>query len=598
MSTFYFACVEPDSVLRSNSKTRVKLAYFMAVSLAKRWLVAQQAPVNLLKQYRGISPVLAQVLYNRGFIDPDHASKFIYTKEASHNPFELKDMAKLVGRVRQAIRNREHVVIYGDFDADGVTSTTLMVQVLRALGAHVSPYIPHRIDEGYGLNTPALQSMAQKGVKLVITVDCGIRSVQEVEDGKAAGLDIIITDHHSLGPELPNAYAVVNPKREGYPEDMLAGVGVAFKVAEALLMAQSQQNGRRNSIELSSLVDLVAIGTVADLMPLNRLENRALVRRGLQVLNASPRPGIQALYEVAGLKQGLVNAGSIGFGIGPRINAAGRLSDAMIAYRLLASQTVEEAMQYAHQLQELNTKRQEITRAAQDKIRETLDHQAGASLIMASDPSFEPGIVGLVAGKLVEEYYLPAVVMEEGEEESRASCRSIPQFDITAALDQCADLLVRHGGHALAAGFTVRNENIPALRQRLMSLADSALKDQQLCPTLDIDVKVDVHQLSENLVDELSLLEPTGHANKSPVFMAGRARILECRTVGKDERHLKLKIARAGQPPLDAIGFGLGDWSRKLDEFVDLAFQIEMNEWNGKQTLQLRLEDVRHPQAD
>lgn len=564
-------------------------------NLQKRWLVAPPVPPELLRQYRGMSPTLAQVLYNRGFIEPEAAYQFIYTKECSHSPFDLTDMPKVVERIRRAIRNREPIVVYGDFDADGVTSTMLMVQALRAFGAQVTPYIPHRVDEGYGLNSPALIKMAQKGVKLVITVDCGIRSVQEVLDGRAAGLDIIITDHHSLGPELPDAYAVVNPKREGYPEDMLAGVGVAYKVAQALRLAFSANGGRNKQpqLNLDSLLDLVAIGTVADLMPLSRLENRAMVRRGLEMLNRAERPGIRALLEVSGIKPGSVSAMSIGFGIGPRINAAGRLEDAMQAYKLLAARTDTEAKEWAERLNTLNTRRQEITRAAQETIRNKLDHKDSATLIFASDSSFEPGIVGLVAGRLTEEFYLPTIVMEEGETESRASCRSIPQFDITQALDQCADLLVRHGGHALAAGFTVLNENIPALKDRLTGIVQDALRGQTLAPGIEIDAKLDIHQLSESLVAELEVLEPTGNGNTKPTFMIERARILETRTVGKDERHLKLKIARAGQPPLDAIGFGLGDWATRGEDCLDLAFQIELNEWNGRQNLQLKLQDVR-----
>jgi single-stranded-DNA-specific exonuclease len=533
-----------------------------------------------------MSPVMAQTLYNRGFHEPESAYRFLYTKDCSHSPFDLTDMQKAVARIRQAIRAKERIVVYGDFDADGVTSTTLMVQALRAIGGNVTPYIPHRIDEGYGLNSPALVKMAKEGIKLVITVDCGIRSVQEVEDGKAAGVDIIITDHHSLGEDIPDAYAVINPKREGkYPEEMLAGVGVAYKVVQALLLAEKANNGRGKQppFDLDMLVDLVAIGTVADLMPLNREENRALVRRGLEMLNLAQRPGVRALLEVSGIKPGSVTAMSIGFGIGPRINAAGRLEDAMQAYRLLSATTEEEAKQWAEKLDTLNAKRQDITRAAQDKIREKLERVAGLPLIFASDSS------------LTEEYYLPAVVMEEGETESRASCRSIPQFDITRALDQCADLLVRHGGHTLAAGFTVLNENIPALKDRLIGIAQDALHGQTLAPTLEIDAKLDIHQLHDGLIEELEMLEPTGHGNSRPVFMVEKARILEARTVGKDERHLKLKIARAGQPPLDAIGFGLGEWAAYEGNYLDLAFQLEMNEWNGKQSLQLRLQDVRRP---
>lgn len=568
-------------------------------TLQKRWLLTPSASPELLRQYRGMSPILAQILYNRGFHHPNDAYQFLFTKECSHNPFAMQDMHKLVGRVRQAIKMQEPIVVYGDFDADGVTSTTLLVQALRALGARAQPYIPHRVDEGYGLNNEALERMARAGIKLVITVDCGIRSVDEVKYGRSAGLDIIVTDHHSLGDELPEAYAVINPKREGYPEDMLAGVGVAYKVVEALLMAVSANTSKskRPRLDLDSLVDLVAIGTVADLMPLNRPENRALVRRGLEQLNKAHRIGIRALLDVCGVKPGSASAMSIGFGIGPRINAAGRLEDAMQAYKLLSATTDEEAKHWADKLNTLNVRRQEITRAAQEKIRTKLDI-GDSPLIFTSDSSFEPGIVGLVAGRLVEEYYMPTIVMEEGETESRASCRSIPQFDITKALDQCADLLVRHGGHTLAAGFTVLNGNIPLLRERLTELAREALDGQALTPTLDIDARLDVHQISDELCKELDMLEPTGHSNPRPTFMVEKARIIETRTVGKENQHLRLKIARAGQPPLDSIGFSLGHWADRGLEYADLAFQIEMNEWNGRQNLQLRLQDIRPPETD
>ncbi len=567
-------------------------------TLQKHWKLREQVSPELLRQYRGMSPILAQVLYNRGFEHPNDAAEFLYIKTCSHNPFAMQDMHKLVGRVRQAIKMQERIVVYGDFDADGVTSTTLLVQALKALGARAQPYIPHRVDEGYGLNNEALERMARAGIKLVITVDCGIRSVDEVKYGRSLGLDVIVTDHHSLGDEIPEAYAVVNPKREGYPEDMLAGVGVAYKVVEALLQADirnSSSKNRRPRLDLDSLVDLVAIGTVADLMPLNRPENRALVRRGLEQLNRAQRPGIRALLDVCGVRPGSASAMSIGFGIGPRINAAGRLEDAMQAYRLLDARTDEEAKMWADKLNDLNIRRQEITRAAQEKIRTKLD-VGDEPLIFTSDSSFEPGIVGLVAGRLVEEYYMPTIVMEEGETESRASCRSIPQFDITRALDECADLLVRHGGHTLAAGFTVLNENIPLLRDRLTGLARDALHGQSLVPTLDIDVHLDVHQISDELCRELDSLEPTGHSNPRPTFMVEKARIIETRTVGKEDQHLRLKIARAGQPPLDAIGFSLGHWASRGLEYADLAFQLEMNEWHGRQNLQLRLQDLRPPQ--
>jgi single-stranded-DNA-specific exonuclease len=564
----------------------------------KRWLIAPKAPTQLLRRYPGMTPILAQVLYNRGFTDPDQAYRFLLAKNVGGNCFSLKGMNKTVARLRQAIKQQEPIIVYGDFDADGVTSTVLLVQTLQSLGAVVKPYIPHRVDEGYGLNSEALLKLARAGAKVIITVDCGIRSVEDVEEGKAVGLDIIITDHHSIGPEIPNAYAVINPKQEDckYPEDMLAGVGVAYKVAEALLtVATGMKDRNRPGLIVEDLLDLVAIGTVADLAPLNRAENRELVRRGLEVLNAARRPGVRALLEVAGVERGSVSATSIGYGLGPRINAAGRLESAMIAYNLLSAPDVAQAQKLAQEVQTLNTERQDITREAQAMIRARIEEtQANDNpLIFASDPSFRPGIVGLVAGRLTEEYFRPAIVMEEGKLESRASCRSIPQFDITQALDKCADLLVRHGGHAQAAGFTVLNQNIPLLKERLTELASIALDGQELLPTLDIDAEVDTSSLSEDLVAEIGQLEPTGHQNVSPVFATRSVYPLERRVVGKEGQHLKLKIARAGRPPLDAIGFGLGAWASNLPERIDIAYAVEINEWNGSRTLQLNLQDIQ-----
>ena len=563
-------------------------------TLPKRWVIATPAPPEILNRYPNMGNVLAQVLYNRGFTDFDEAEHFLNADMELSNPFQMKGINQAVARIRQAIKLRELIVVYGDFDADGVTSTTLMVQTLTALGAVVKPYIPHRVDEGYGLNSEALLRLAHEGVKLVITVDCGIRSVDEVEDGKACRLDIIVTDHHTIGPEIPKALAVINPKQEDckYPEDMLAGVGVAFKLADALLRV-AKQNRQSPNLEVEDLLDLVAIGTVADLAPMNRAENRALVRRGLEVINKAKRPGIQALLEVAGVKPGTVTAMNIGFSLGPRINAAGRLESAMIAYHLLSAQDYQTALPLAEKLQKLNIERQDLTRAAQDEVRTWVEaERSDAPLIFASG-NFRAGIVGLVAGRLTEEYTRPTVIMEEGETESRASCRSIPQFDITHALDQCADLLVRHGGHAQAAGFTVLNDNIPALKAELFRLADDILAGQDLRPMLEIDVEVDARTLSEKMVYEVARLEPTGYHSPSPVLMSSNLRVLEVRTVGKEGHHLKLKLARLGQPPLDAIGFGLGDWVNRMPEWVDVAYQLEINEWNGNRSLQLNLQDIR-----
>ncbi len=563
-------------------------------TLSKRWVIATPVPPEVLNRYPNMGNVLAQVLYNRGFTDEFEAEDFLNASIEPFNPFQMKGINQAVARIRQAIKAHEQIIVYGDFDADGVTSTTLLVQTLTALGAIVKPYIPHRVDEGYGLNSEALLRLAREGVKLVITVDCGIRSVDEVEDGKAAGLDLIVTDHHTIGPEIPKALAVLNPKQEDckYPEDMLAGVGVAFKLADALLRV-AKQNHQTPNLDIEDLLDLVAIGTVADLAPMNRTENRILVRRGLEVINRAKRPGVQALLEVSGVKPGTVTAMNIGFSLGPRINAAGRLESAMIAYHLLSATDYATALRLAQQLQTLNVQRQDLTREAQEVVRNRVEAERITTSLIFASGDFKAGIVGLVAGRLTEEYSRPTVIMEAGETESRASCRSIPQFDITHALDQCADLLVRHGGHAQAAGFTVLNNNIPALKAKLMQLADDGLAGQDLRPILEIDAEVEAKALTEWLVYDLVRLEPTGYHSAAPVLMTPNLRVLDARTVGKEGHHLKLKLARVGQPPLDAIGFGLGDWLDRMPERIDVAYQLEINEWNGNRSLQLNMQDIR-----
>lgn len=563
--------------------------------IQKEWVIAPPSPAENLHRYKDISPILAQILFNRGFENADDAHRFLYEKDLNDDPYMMKDMDKAVKRISSAIKSKEPIVVYGDFDADGVTSTTLMVQVLKALGADVTPYIPDRVEEGYGLNTPALENLAEQGKKLVITVDCGIRSVDDVIAGMEAGLDIIVTDHHSVGPEIPPALAVINPQQKDCKGNTkLAGVGVAFMLAQALLLHR-RRTDRKNypNIRLSDLLDLVAIGTVADIMELNAGLNRRLVTHGLNTINEMRRPGIRALAKVVSLTPGKITAMDIGFGLGPRINAAGRLKSAMIAFNLLSAQTEDEAMQYAEELQKLNVLRQKLTREAQAAISDQIADLDDVSLIFAGDERFQPGIVGLVAGRLAEEYYRPSVVLEIGEEQSRASCRSIPEFNITHALDECADLLVRHGGHAMAAGFTVDNANIDRLKKELQQRAKDALEGRDLVRTLHLDAEINVNDLNEALVHELMILEPTGHENRPAAFISRNVRIVECRTVGADDKHLKLKIARTGQEPLDSIGFGLGEWAKQMPQIIDVAYHLEMNEWRGRQSLQMRLLDIR-----
>lgn len=569
--------------------------------MQKEWVLARRAPASWLCEMLLVPPILGQLLFNRGFENPMDAQRFLYERELAEDPYDMKDMAKAVARINRAIAEGEPIVVYGDFDADGVTAAALMMQVLTALGGQADVYFPDRIKEGYGLNTPALLSLAEQGAKVVITVDCGIRSVDEIRDARQAGLDMIVTDHHSIGPEMPPALAVINPQQadcKGSPS--LAGVGVAFMLAKALLLHRRRTDrAGYPDLRQSDLLDLVAIGTVADVVPLNDSLNRRLVWHGLNTINEMRRPGINALIRVAGLKPGQISAADIGFRLGPRINAAGRLDDARIAYNLLTSTSIDEAMAYAQKLDDaqklhkINRKRQELTHQAEAAIKEQIKDAENLPLIFEGDESFHPGIVGLVASRLVETYYRPAIVFQRGDEQSRASCRSIPEFHITRALDKCADLLVRHGGHAMAAGFTVDNRNIDVLHERLAQDAAATFEGQNLQPTLRIDQELDLDDLSADLAQAVQALEPTGQENPAAIFMSRGLEVLDGRTVGKDDKHLKLKLGRLGKPPIDAIGFRMGDWAGKLPSSIDVAYHLEMNEWNGYRRLQMRLLDIR-----
>jgi single-stranded-DNA-specific exonuclease len=561
-----------------------------------QWEVAPPLPQALKQQWGHLPPVLLQILYNRGLSQPADVQAFLEGRYLeSTDPFLLADMDKAVARIRQAIDNEEMIVVYGDFDADGVTSTVLLVQALRGLGLsrqQVVPYIPDRVDEGYGLNQEALETLKERGAGLVISVDCGIRSVAEVTHARSLGLDMIITDHHSLGPELPPAAAIINPQRPDsqYPEKKLAGVGIAYKLAQALRLTLPQQATYADE----DLLDLVAIGTVADLAPLKG-ENRKLVLDGLAVLNQAQRPGVAALAQVSGLKPGRMTAESIGFGLGPRINAAGRLAHAYTAAKLLAANNNIMAQQLARELNDLNKKRQQLTADLSERAEAMVDPDA--LILIAADEGFLSGIVGLVASRLAERNYRPAIVIEKGEEESRASCRSIPEFHITNALDETADLLVRHGGHAQAAGFTVRNENLDPFVARMTALAEAQLAGRTLQPTITIDAELALAAVDWALHDTLAQLEPTGYANATPIFLTRNVEVIHHRPVGREGNHLQLRVSdRGGNGSgriLPGIAFGQGAWAAMMPQYVDLVYTIGVNEWNGRRDLQLMVQDLR-----
>ncbi|MEZ4768759.1 MAG: single-stranded-DNA-specific exonuclease RecJ [Caldilineales bacterium] len=576
----------------------------------KRWIIQPEAPASHLARFSHVSPLVVQLLWSRGVQAPDEVEAFLAGVARVDNPFRMAGMNEAVERIRRAIRSGERIAVYGDFDADGVTATALMVQTLSALGAFVRPYIPHRVDEGYGLNNNALSELARDGQRLIITVDCGIRAVDEVAFANRLGLDVIVTDHHSVGPVLPPALACINPKRGDcdYPFKGLAGVGLAFKLAQALLRAQQQAPVRRDQtvdLDEADLLDLVALGTVADLAPLLD-ENRALVQRGLERINRPQRPGLQALINKTGLTLGQITSTSIGYVLGPRINAAGRLESAMLAYELLQTDDVFKAASLSGELDHLNARRQQLTAQSVEAAQAQIEADGtDGFLYMVASQEFLSGIVGLVAGRLVEQYYRPSLVVELGDRQSRGSARSIAEFDITSALDRCAaaGLLVRHGGHAAAAGFTVENKKLPALKTMLQEIAADDLGAKDLQPSLRIDAEIALGDVDWATWGLLQQMEPTGYANPQSLFMSRRVQVRDARKVGAGGAHLKLTVSDPDAGPRrevawDAIAFRQGHWFGKLPRVIDLAYKLDENNWNGNKRLQLVVEDLRPATRD
>jgi single-stranded-DNA-specific exonuclease len=559
----------------------------------KRWVISPPITPQASEALAAFPNILRQILFNRGMGSYEEARLFLEAKPAANtDPLQLTGMSTAVDRIQYALALHEPIAIYGDYDVDGVTATALMVEALQKLGAEVRGYIPNRFDEGYGLNKDALDSLKGEGVKLVITVDCGIRSPNEALHARTIGLDLIISDHHHPdGLNLPPALAVINPKQHGdiYPDKDLAGVGIAYKIVEALVSSQQSVS----SFQLNDLLDLVALGTVADLAPLVG-ENRVLVRRGIRQIRETKRQGLFSLAGVADVKINKVTAGNIGFMLGPRLNASGRLESALASLELLTTTDFMRAGQLAQQLDVQNRKRQSITRSMQQQAEEIAMHDdPDAFLLFAANEDFNAGVVGLAASRLTDLYYRPAIVAAQGPEETRGSCRSIPEFHITDALDQCKDLLVRHGGHAAAAGFTVKNENLPELVTRLKSIARDQLAGKDLRQTLSADMEVSLSELNFEVLKHLAYLEPTGYGNPDAVFVARNVRLKSARTVGADAKHLKLSLQAERGGVFDCIGFRLGHLRDSLPARVDVMFNLEANEWNGRTSLQLNLKDVK-----
>lgn len=535
----------------------------------------------------GLHPLVAQLLYNRGISEPSQVEIFLSAdKRLEVDPFLLPDMHQAVSRTYRALFSGEKIAIYGDFDADGITATALLVEGLSALGGTVIPYIPHRLSEGYGLRTAAIEKLRKQGVTLVITVDTGISAFGEIKNAQGMGVDIVVTDHH-LPPELlPPAEAVVNPKRRDslYSSTELAGVGVAFKFLQALL----KSSGREELTDRA--LDLVALGTVTDMVSLVG-ENRYWVKNGLKVINDAGRLGLREMVRCAGLEPGALDAESISWSLGPRLNAAGRLDDATTSYQLLVTKDPQEAISLASDLEEKNFRRRELTDRLLNSTRERII-EAGVDLplLMTGGEDYPPGIIGLIAGRLTEEFYRPVIVFRFGKEECRGSGRSIPEFDLMAALEECHDLLSEFGGHTGAAGFTLPTRNLTQFQQRLFNLAEDQLVGLDLRPYIDIDAEVPLSAFADDTFREIQELAPFGRGNPLPTFVSRKVEVADRRQVGSQNDHLRLKLKQGGVI-WDAIGFKLGGLIQEITPRLDVVYNLEINRWNGAERLRLNLID-------
>ncbi len=550
----------------------------MALAPQRRWVLP---PPSVGGAPDGIPALVARILWARGIAAAD-MSAFLDARVLDEGP-PMLDQERAVERLHRALAGRERIVVYGDYDVDGIAGSAVLVRAFRALGAEVGAYIPNRYEEGYGLNLAAIEQLAADGARVIVSVDCGVTAVPEAALARSLGVDLIITDHHHPPDSLPEAYAVLNPRRPGDAsgDKDLAGAGVALMLAKALLGPDAY------AAHEEELAQLVALATVADVVPL-RGANRALVRSGLAALNRAPVTGVRALVERAGLKLGGVTASDIGYGLGPRLNAAGRISDAQDALQLLLTEDPAEAKALADRLEERNLERQRLTNDVVRGARERAADQDERWITLVADAAWPAGIVGLAASRLVEDHGRPAVVIAIDGPEGKGSCRSIAGVHIAEALDECGDLLPRHGGHAMAAGLSVPVDRIGALHERLDGIVRARLGGIRPVPTIAVDAEMAADGLTPRLAVELAMLEPCGAGNPRPHLLLRDVKVYGIRQVGVDSDHLRCKIT-VGRFTFDAMAFRRGDRAEAVtaEGRVDAVVTISVGR-SGYVELELR----------
>lgn len=547
-----------------------------------------------------LHPVVLQILFDRGIDDQEKINNFLNSdyEKGLFDPFLFSDMEKALGRIEKARKNKELVAIFGDYDADGVTSSTIIKDALTALGIESIVYIPDRKIEGYGMNIRAIEEFKDKKVSLIITVDCGITNIQEVEKANGFGIDVIIIDHHHVPSQTPAALAIINPHQEksAYPFPELAGVGVTFKFVQGIYKKFFPDKVD----QLKWMLDIVAIGTVADCVPLIK-ENRIIAKFGLIVLSKTKRIGLQELFQVARLQideNNVPDTRKISFQIAPRINAAGRMDHANTAFNLINEKDQAIARSLALELEGNNQARQKATAHIVEEVRILAKNMfKDRKFIFAVGEHFPTGIVGLASGKIADEFNKPTAILNKGETESTGSFRSIPQVNIIEAIEKCSDLLVKFGGHSQAAGVTIKNENLDAFFEKLSKIIEEELKDKDVSPVIEIDAEILPKDLDFELAESLRKFEPFGEGNEEPLFLMKNLEVGDLRTVGNGEKHLKLSLkASDGTPKIfEAIGFNLtnGFSHLKKGDKIDIVFTISEDNWNGNRKIQLKLIDIK-----
>ena len=565
----------------------------------KRWLVREADPPAVARhsEQLKVPPLLARILILRGYPDGQSAKRYLSSslREDLPSPFDMIDMEPAVVRLVRAVEDKEQIGIWGDYDVDGTTGASLLVCFLRAVGAQPIYYVPHRIEEGYGLNTAGLRRLKERGVGLIVTVDCGISNAIEIEAAREFGLEIIVIDHHQPPPELPRALAVVNPHRKDcpFPDKGLCAAGLAFYVVIAL-RAKLREGGwfPNGALDIRPYLDIVTLGTIADMVPLRGI-NRTLLRRGLQELSSSSRPGVVALKKVAGIPDGDVSAGQVGFRLGPRINAAGRVDYGIKVVELLTTESSEIAARIAQELEAHNSERRAVEAAvleqALTRAAAVMDGGNCHSLVLAGD-GWHAGVLGIVASRIVEKYCRPTVVIGFEGDQGKGSARSIRGFHLVQGFQHCAEHLEKFGGHEYAGGLSIKAAKLERFADEFEKFARQALMPEDLLPLLEIDAELQFAEIDLGLLRGLNVLKPFGIGNPEPLFMTSGAEICERRTFSSGVRY---RLRQAGRA-ISSVMFGVPDeLPGAAGELIDIAYRLTENEWNGTSAPELRLADLR-----